>query len=290
MTTREVVYHHSILRTFNGSVQKQIEPGFQFAEGGQVALMDDMLMFRAMLQHAGVPVAVNYDLRVENGIIQETTDNCGMDGYAIIRCPRAELSAEDVIRKIALALRGTFNADKITVVPDPHPANWCFDESGNIRYIDYQPARFLKDSVHLVGFPQPVGEEYEWSARRYYSKLGIFRMLRFNVMRAGGICLGEVLNKIIRAEYSADLVREIEGGMEKLLVYRVQAGQLSLRDALAKCDAWRVDDIREIALSVTESEDLLNQVLKLTRGDFNLSLEIRHARALEACDLILSIP
>jgi len=284
-----VVFHHSVLNVSNGNVRKLLEPQYPFTASQREAVMREILEFRQRLDVAGVPISTDYRLSIEEGLIVEHTTNCGTDGYKILKTDAAS-SGEMVLGQIVRAFCPIFLESEITVVPDPHPANWCFD-NGVGRYIDFQPARFKReDGLKLVGFPQPTGEEYEWSIGRYYSKAGLVRILRFNAMRAGGSSMRDLLLSIMRKEWPKHLLKEISSELDNLLEEQVRRNELTVDEALECCDLWKVDDIRELAMIVAErgnsTATFLDQVLEKTRADFNLSLAIRQKGVEQAKALI----
>jgi len=290
MTTKSLGrFHHSSIECENGVIRKLIEPDFPFTPGGKESLLLDITMFRKKLKEMDIPLADRYDLKICKRGIEEETMNCGVDGYSLLRSGRVE-----ILNHIVRAILPILLQEEICVVPDPHPANWCFDAKGNIRYVDFQPPRFLKaDGTRLVGFPQPVGKEYKWSVARYYSRFALFRILRFNTMRAVGHSITKTLKQAMKAECSDALFRELYLKVEALPEYKVRKGLESLENALEKCDEWHVDDIRELAMFVsthlqTGSANFLGKVLELTRVDFNLTIEERRKRVETAKNLILN--
>ncbi|MDR3519929.1 MAG: hypothetical protein P4L63_03550 [Candidatus Pacebacteria bacterium] len=291
MGNQTVIFHHSILQRENGNVKKLLEPNHIFSPSEKEALIKDILEFRSRLRKAGVPVATYYILSLEEDVIVEKTINCGVDGFKILKVD-AVLNGEMVLGQIVRALRPILLESEVTLVPDPHPANWCFDEKGIVRYIDFQPARFKRDNgLKVVGFPQPTGKEYEWSVDRYYSKLGLIRMLRFNAMRAAGPEIHPLLMSIMGKELPEHLFKTMSLELDSLLEGQVRRGELNIHEALEFCDEWRVDDIRELAMLVAGSmksntATFLDKVLECSRADFNLSLETRHQRLEEAKELI----
>jgi hypothetical protein len=284
------LFHHSLLKLSNGRVKKWIEPNCPFSSLEQEALMKDILEFRERLHSAGVPIAGDYTLSIQEGVIVEETVNCGEDGYKQIT--DAASNAERVLCQIVRALRPILLEPEITMVPDPHPANWCFDEKGVGRYVDFQPARFRRNNgLKIVGFPQPTGKEYEWSVGRYYSKAGLIRILRFNAMRAGGFRTRNLLLSVMRKEWPGNLFEEVTTELSNLLEEKVRRKSVSLREALQHCDEWKIDDIRELAMIVAEqmtfgSATFLNRVLECTRADFNLSPIVRRRGVQSAKRLI----
>lgn len=284
-------FHHSLLQLSNGCVKKFIEPEYPFLPSEQEALIEDILEYRRRLHVAGIPIASEYSLSIKNGVIVEETVNCGVDGYKMLQ--RNVSHGERVLGQILRALRPIFLESIITLVPDPHPANWCFDEEGEVRYVDFQPARFGRENgVMLVGFPQPTGREYEWSVSRYYSKTGLARILLFNAMRGGGFPMRDLLLNLMRKEFGHPLFAEVKGELEALLEEQVRRGELSVREALESCDEWKIDDVRELAMVVAECMEngaatFLDKVLELSRADFNLSLAVRHQNVEQCKALIL---
>lgn len=292
-TLRKALFNHSVIEYKNGVVRKLIEPGFTFLPAEQESLLLDIYTFRAKLQMLGIPVAAHYNLTLDQGKILEETQNCGMDGYLLLQSSTTEQATKKILRKIVKAFLPVFLEKEISVVPDPHPANWCFDVKGNVRYIDFQPPRFLKtDGTRLVGFPQPVGHEYRWSVNRYYTRFSLFRILRFNVMRAIGLSGEEILKQVIKSECPDTLFREFNDGIQTLLEQRVRNRSISFERALEGCDQWCVDDIRELAMftsttSTGNKKDILSSTLSLTRVDFNLPFEERRIRIQEVKNSIL---
>lgn len=285
-------YNHSNLKRSKGLVMKQIEPTFPFTSGGQETLMADMLEFRHRLQIAGVPITDRYNLSIRDGVITEETADCGIDGFCALK--KNKLAVEVVLGKIIKGLLPILKKESVDVVPDPHPANWCFlPNDDEVYYIDFQPARFRRDDgIYLVGFPQPIGQEYDWAVQRYYSKQGLVRMLRFNAIRAIGVAGRTRIEEIIRDVIPSDLFQQLGAESQPLLEQRVRLGDITLAYALDQCDEWRIDDIRELALVVGEklgddAEAFLGEVLNLTRGDFNLPVSMRKRKVAEAKLLVL---
>lgn len=284
--------HHSFIQLSNGCVRKIIEPQSSFSTLEQEALIKDILEFRRRLQVAGVPVASEYKLEVKDGAIVEETVNCGIDGFKALKA-NSGLSAKSILTQIVRAIRPILFESEITLSPDPHPANWCFDTDGVGRYIDFQPARFKReDGLKIVGFPQPTGKEYEWSVGRYYSRVGLVRILRFNAMRAGGPKIRDVLTDIMRNEWPELLFNEVSVELDTLLEEQVRRGEFSIDKALESCDEWNVDDIRELAMIVAErktsnSAYFLDQVLEYTRADFNIPIITRRLGVEKAKTLVM---
>jgi len=291
MAELKKITHHSLIESENGLIKKIIEPNFCFHNGEREALILDMYTYRSKLQSMGVPVADKYALRLQDGKIVEETRNCGVDGYTLLKnCGKSDVYK--ILRKIVLGICPVLREKKLDVVPDPHPANWCF-ANGDINYIDFQPARYQKaDGIKLVGFPQPTGKEYEWSVDRYYSRFFLLRVLRFNTKRSAGPWVDEILERIIRKECSEEVSREYVQGIESLLEQQVRNGLVSLKEALSECDEWHVDDLRELAMLVSEysessAEAFLGKILELTRADFNLTIEERRVGIEKAKSLFL---
>lgn len=293
-----VAFHHSIVHFSNGSVRKYLEHTYPFKSNEKQNLIDDIMEFRQRLYVAGIPLASEYELFLgennddDSSIIIEETINCGVDGYKAIKAdPNSK--GKEVLSQIVKALLPILSEPQVCLVPDPHPANWCFNEAGKVHYVDFQPPRFERENgIKLVGFPQPEGKEYEWSVKRYYSKTGLIRILRFNAIRAGGFSMRESLSDILRRELPLQLFREMTEELKDLLEERVRRNELSVTEALAGCDVWSIDDIRELAMVVaegmkTETTTFLDNVLEATRADFNIPLPEREKNVEEAKKLIL---
>lgn len=284
--------HHSFIRFSNGDVKKLIEPQTCLSLPEQEALIADMLEFRRRLLASGIPIAVEYELAIQEEVIVERTMNCGVDGYRMLKVGTGS-TAEMVLTQIVRGLRPILLQPEITLVPDPHPANWCFDGDGVGRYIDFQPARFQRSNgLKLVGFPQPTGEEYEWSVGRYYSKIGLVRILRFNAIRAGGPGMRDLLTEILVKEIPGNLPMEIQAKLNNLPGELVRRGELSAQKAINDCGERDIDDIREIAMVVAEQQGgdkatLLSNVLEYTRADFGVPTELRKLRVEQAKTLVL---
>ena len=287
------VFHHSVFHCTNGLVHKLIEPKYQFPPGKQEELRLDILEYRKRLQEIGVPVAGHYKLSICDDVLVEETENCGLDCYKAIRDGAHGLSAEVILRKVIQAFLPVVIQDEILVTPDPHPANWCIDASGVIRYIDFQPVMFKRGDLYLVGFPQAQGQDYEMSVRRYYSRIGLLRMMRFSAVRAGGKAMRTAFLPTLCELCPNGIFADIDREMNNLLEKKVRGGEISIEDALSSCDEQGVDDVREIAMSVAEGlreggENFLNEVLRLTRADLMLTIFERRAKVEEAKRLIIA--
>ena len=240
-------FHHSIINQSNGCITKSLEPEYNFSTGEREILVENILEFRGQLLSIGVPIADDYKLSIEknkdtdSSIIIERTINCGVDGYRLIKDNPQK--SKNILTQIVKGLLPILEQPEVCLVPDPHPANWCFDTEDRARYIDFQPPRFKgRDGIKLVGFPQPTGKEYSWSVGRYYSKAGLVRILRFNAMRAGGFSMRQLLLSIMRKELPSSLFTEIINELEDLLEERVNRKEISVSKALELCDVWSIDE------------------------------------------------
>ncbi len=288
-------HHAAIAITRDGVVTKAIEPDYTFGSHEEKDnLRKQILTYRTLLIGHSIPVAETYELDIhDDGILRERTVDCGLDGYEIIkRGGVGKVRPKDVVRSIARAVLPILKQPTIRVTIDPHPANWCFDREGVVRYIDFHPARFVQGNLHLVGFPQPTNSgEYQYATQRYFSPLGIIRSLRFNAVRAGGRAVEEVLFEEIN-RYPEDVRAKYEYDLLHLPEQRLRRQGDGLVDILKEIDVWRIDSLREIALVVADSmepstaETFLTQILELSRVDFNLDVSIRSSRVEEAKKII----
>jgi hypothetical protein len=287
-------YHHSLLFRSGGVIRKIIEPDFIFRSiEERERLQQRILEYRRLLHSFSIPVAEQYRLRLDQSGLVETTTDCGVDGYELIRQGgNSVLQTNDVVCLIASALVPILEQEKMRVTIDPHPANWCFD-GATMRYIDFHPARYQLNGVCLVGFPQPdEGREYRYSLKRYYTKIGILRSLRFSAVRAGGRAMEAALLGFVKEKYPKTLGNYLLAKFAALPEQALRNGG-NIHAIIPRLDVWRVDDLREIAMVVAdamghnEAEEFLSAVLDLTRVDFHVSLAVRSERVEEAKILIL---
>jgi len=102
----------------------------------------------------------------------------------------------------------------------------------------------------------------------------------------------ELLLSVMKKELPVNLFTEIVDELENLLEERVRRNELSVFEALERCDVWSIDDIRELAMILAESMGkrstfFLDRVLETTRADFNIPLNLRKKSVENAKKLIL---
>lgn len=279
--------HHSTILFKNGSLTKVIEPDHEFAPGERESLMGAVQHYRQLLRDLGIPVADNYELRLDGGQLVEKTDNCGDDGFVMLQAGHHDLVIPAIVRAILPILA----QKRMKVTIDPHPANWCFRD-GQMNYVDFHPARYLRGSEYIVGFPQPTAErELQYSLSRYYNRTGIIRSLRFSAVRSGGRKAENMIYDEMQ-KYPSQISKPILDELAALPERQFRDGG-NIVDVLEPLDVWRVDDVREIALVIADRMEkdaatvFLGEVLELTRGDFNRPLEQRSDLMKQAKFLII---
>lgn len=283
-----IKHGHSALLREGGFVRKVLEPDMQLGGDRRALLADQIRGYYKALRWLEIPVPAAYALVDEGGHLVECASDCGLDGYTILRQGEGPCSGVEVVRAIThAALPILLQGEPWSVSIDLHPANWCFDATGRAAYVDFHPPRYLFGGQYLVGFPQPTDpQDLEYCHRRYFSAAGLLRMLRFNIVRAGGLRMNEALTKAV-AEYPPAVQEFIRRQFPPL---PSSVGEIG--DRLGDLGVWDVDELREIALWVstvgdgTTPMEFLTDMLELTFVDFRVPRTERAVRIERAKELI----
>lgn len=283
-----IKHGHSTLLREGGMVRKVLEPDMRLDRARRALLGNQIRGYYEALRRLEIPVPASYALVDEDGHLVECASDCGLDGYTILRQGGGPCSGVGVVQAITrAALPILLQREMWEVSIDLHPANWCFDATGRTAYVDFHPPRYLFEGEYLVGFPQPTDpQDLEYCHRRYFSTAGLLRMLRFNIVRAGGLRMNEALIHAL-AEYPP--------AVQELILCQFpplpsSVGEVS--DRLGDLGVWDVDEIREIALWVSSvgngvsPREFLTDVLELTFVDFRVPRGERAVRIERAKELI----
>lgn len=281
--------NHSVLFLLNGEVQKLIEPNLHWEVERAERIQTVMEAYRTVLHVRGVPTSSQHRVEVEvrDGrlAVIEYATNMGDNSEVWFQKGSTVTLIESIVKALSLLLDGDG-----TVGIDAHPGNWCSKDGVNVAFVDFHPARLYLDGQFLVGFPQPTNEiEILHSRQRYYSPLGIIRLLRFNLIRNCGLDVESVLTSAMQRYLPESVFRRIAEQLLNLPDQRVR--DTPVAQILEPFDLLNIDEVREIAMRVSRNgqRGFLTDVLRLTMVDYRISEEVRRLRLKEAKRLIFRV-
>lgn len=279
--------NHSLLKREDGFVEKIIEPNAQFGVDEAQEIVDIMAEYYEFLKKLGVPVPDLYSVsRRDQQVVERAAD--GGDNLQKLLADKT-ISLEEAASLILKASAGILRqGENPQVGIDPHPANWCLKE-GKLVFVDLFPPYFARKNNPLAGFPQPSTiEEICGNYERYYTAIGIFRLLRFNLVRIAGF----EAEKIIRDELFSELPDLAPGILAKIKELPVEGIRKDYRTISSIIKSFNifnnVDDLREIAMVIGEDRAFMDRILRLTTVDFRISRREREKRFKEAKKLVIN--
>lgn len=288
--------NHSLLFANGSTVSKVIEPSAHFTIDEATAWSRRLLNYHHYLNDFGVPVSEHYRVEVQinedKTTVIEYCDYGGVDLQALLT--EGKISPREALGHILGGIEGILSQSPPKVGIDPHPANWCLkftsDQQPVLSFVDFFPVYFVEEKAALVGFPQPTrGDELDMNYRRYYTPLGLIRLIRFNFVRVCGLDVEEIVNQAI-ADY-VDPAFSINARFKELDVEKVRQDPRSTRTLVPEFNLDNVDDLREVAMIVASSSgqsDILDKVLRLTTADFRLPRSLREENFEKAKALLLA--
>ncbi|MBI5466509.1 MAG: hypothetical protein HY974_04445 [Candidatus Kerfeldbacteria bacterium] len=283
-------YTHSLFIPEDGIVRKVIEPTHAFAIDEAEAWAARLEHYYELLESLGVPVPAGYRVSIVNSQIIQESVNGGCDLSELLR-----LQAVDVVEAIDVILeasRGVLEQTQPRVGIDPQPANWCVRlDSHRLSYVDFFPVYFIDGSGETyVGFPQPTAsEDKELNFSRYYTPLGLVRIIRFNFIRICGDDVSGIVEQTINKVFgdASSLCRQLHN----LPVEVVRRDRAQLEALVRDFTIRDLDSLREVAALISASSNhrsFLDGILKLTTLDFRLERSIRERRFEQAKELVIS--
>lgn len=280
--------NHSLVEERDGRVNKIIESEAHFTEEEAARWALRVQRYGQLLQAKGVPVPSHHRIEVICGsLVVEEASHCGLDVQAALS--QATIQPQEALTRILHALAGIFSqGNQPEVGIDPHPANWCLNNAGALTFVDFFPPYFVENRVPLVGFPQPVREdEQQLNLTRYYTMLGLVRLLRFNFARICGAQIEPMFLRVVEEILGKEIIERLR----LCPVEQIRRDRQALRNIVSQLTILNVDDVREIAMVVSQNGNqptLSDRVLRLTTVDFRIPRQVREERFAEAKTLLLA--
>jgi hypothetical protein len=139
--------------------------------------------FRKLLAERNVPLARPYECLISEGRVLHLSPYVGPTVQEVIETA-TPVEARRLLMEVLLAMRGVLDQPEPRACGiDARLSNFCVDPSGRIVYVDLFPALCRYRDIWFVHWPNPTDPDIvQKELERKFSRLGILRRLRFDVM------------------------------------------------------------------------------------------------------------